>query len=633
MKKRYLLLLMILISIPSALGAVSVTLGTPEITDNIVTFTCSAESTEGDLTSIKLYHDAIDWHTNQTNDTSSESTNDTTSSFTVTNLPIGTFQWNCQASNGTSSEDKFATSNSTFQVTSEAEGGGGEEGGESAGGCIPLTQDIPDINWSEDTTLSGTIDLDDYFSGTSITYTVNGNSNINITIAGNGQLTLSSSGNWSGTETVTFNATNGTCTNQSNSVLLNVSAVNDAPYLISPIPEQNWSINTNKTISLLDYFEDVESTLLIFSVTNVSNITMIITGEEVKFTPDPNWTGTRTVVFTANDTEASTQSNSVTLRVLEGNVSTNNKPTISTSSPSSTSTTMKSTQAKTFSIIAKDLDNDTLTYKWYLNGNEVSGATTSAYTLSTQPVGDTTLKVEVSDGKTTTTKTWNVKVISSLEEAPETGDLGGTTTSPTINKTTIDDSKESFCGDGTADLDENCLDCPEDVQCANGEVCQNKICIKKASNKTALIVFAVITLIIGGAGFWIYKASTSKPEGSTTKRNIRVGTGYRTAGKEQPAAEVRDFYKRQPQARPSMKVSTRYTRAQPKKASPPQTKPEIKKEPPKVQPKKEIKVPPAKETPLQSYVRKMRTKGYDDKYIQSKLKSKGWTDKQIKGAM
>jgi len=82
-----------------------------------------------------------------------------------------------------------------------------------------------------------------------------------------------------------------------------------------------------------------------------------------------------------------------------------------------------------------------------------------------------------------------------------------------------------------------------------------------------------------------------------------------------------------------MKVSTRYTRAQPKKASPPQTKPEIKKEPPKVQPKKEIKVPPAKETPLQSYVRKMRTKGYDDKYIQSKLKSKGWTDKQIKGAM
>jgi len=49
--------------------------------------------------------------------------------------------------------------------------------------------------------------------------------------------------------------------------------------------------------------------------------------------------------------------------------------------------------------------------------------------------------------------------------------------------------------------------------------------------------------------------------------------------------------------------------------------------------KEEKKAKEARNNPLQTYVKKMREKGFTDIHIKLKLKSKSWTEKEIKAAM
>jgi len=427
-------------------------------------------------------------------------------------------------------------------------------------------------------------------------YSVSGNTSVIITIASDNQVSFSALGNWSGTETITFSATSGTYSNTSNTVLLNVSAVNDAPYY-SMIPEINWSLNVNKTINLLTYFDDVENDTLTFTAPNATNITVRISGEEVTFYPDKGWYGTRAITFTANDSKTTTQSNSVTLRVIGSANDTNTPPLITSYAPTSSSTIMKNNQAKTFSLSAVDIDGDNLTYSWYLNNEIVSSATKSVYTLSKPSLGNHSLKASVSDGNYSVVHTWSISVVTALA-APKP-----VTIQKEKKKTAPKPVKAApVCGDGIKDSTENCASCPRDVKCASGEVCQNKVCVKKADSSIAIIIFVIVTIVIAIVGFLVYKFTTVKPR-ATTKNNVRFGTGAGPTVKEQPAAEIRDFYHKTDEELRSAK------------------------EKPKVEVKKVIA--PPNETPVQGYVRKMKEKGFSDKVIRKRLKSKGWNDKQI----
>ena len=94
---------------------------------------------------------------------------------------------------------------------------------------------IPDVAWAEDT--NATIDLNDYFSdmdmGDMLVYSINGNNNINV-IFNNGIAKLIPAANWNGAESVVFSATdNGNESVSSNTVLLTVTPVNDAPVIVS----------------------------------------------------------------------------------------------------------------------------------------------------------------------------------------------------------------------------------------------------------------------------------------------------------------------------------------------------------------------------------------------------------------
>jgi hypothetical protein len=93
--------------------------------------------------------------------------------------------------------------------------------------------------------------------------------------------------------------------NQTVPTTVNVPYYNLPPALAQNIPNQTWTMNTNRTnaIRLEDYFSDNET--LSFTNTSVQNITITISqnssGSFVSFYSQPNFIGTRNVTFYASD--------------------------------------------------------------------------------------------------------------------------------------------------------------------------------------------------------------------------------------------------------------------------------------------------------------------------------------------
>ncbi|MBT4114521.1 hypothetical protein HOD83_00115 [Candidatus Woesearchaeota archaeon] len=118
---------------------------------------------------------------------------------------------------------------------------------------------IPNMTWPEDT-VNNSYDLDDYFNDTendTLSYTYSGNTNIAISIA-SGVATLTPTSNWNGTETITFTASDGIDTTNSNAVLMNVTGVYDqaemSGFAVLPSSPHNlsnltcsWTVASNDT--------------------------------------------------------------------------------------------------------------------------------------------------------------------------------------------------------------------------------------------------------------------------------------------------------------------------------------------------------------------------------------------------
>jgi hypothetical protein len=89
---------------------------------------------------------------------------------------------------------------------------------------------LEDSLWDEDTSLIGAYNLSNCFNDTlneSLTYTISGNSSIIVSIEINGSVNLSQPSNWYGFEYVTFNASAGNRSAQTNSVMLLVRSMPD----------------------------------------------------------------------------------------------------------------------------------------------------------------------------------------------------------------------------------------------------------------------------------------------------------------------------------------------------------------------------------------------------------------------
>ena len=115
--------------------------------------------------------------------------------------------------------------------------------------------------------------------------------------------------------------------------------------------------------------------------------------------------GQYTVTVTASDGKL-TSSRDVLLIVNKKEEA----PTIDNFMPPALSLTAKENAQVNFSVKASDLNKDTLTYVWKLDGKEVSNSPTYTYKISYDDAGSHTVKASVSDKITETTKLWAVTV-------------------------------------------------------------------------------------------------------------------------------------------------------------------------------------------------------------------------------
>lgn len=223
----------------------------------------------------------------------------------------------------------------------------------------------------------------------------------------NNILTIIPNSNWFGTESISFNlddqlsytlSRDNTPQNQK-TVNFTFYPLNDAPYLISPIPAI--TINEDDTYNnmhLLDYFSDydlVNNDLLRFSSSQHDGLTIQINADQVTITPAPNWFGTHTVTFTAIDDSLAECSATVQISV----VNINDAPVLSC--PQSFTTCEDVPLSVDFSMYLSDIDNElselTITALSSQNINVQVDNHTLTFNPSSNWFGNEVITVQVND--------------------------------------------------------------------------------------------------------------------------------------------------------------------------------------------------------------------------------------------
>lgn len=115
--------------------------------------------------------------------------------------------------------------------------------------------------------------------------------------------------------------------------------------------------------------------------------------------------GEYTVTITASDGELTTAKD-VLIIINKKEES----PIIESSKPIETGLVIDETQAIDFSVIANDLNKDPLSYTWKFDGANVGNEDNYVYQSTYEDAGTHTVKVDVSDGLSSTSKIWSVDV-------------------------------------------------------------------------------------------------------------------------------------------------------------------------------------------------------------------------------
>jgi len=264
-----------------------------------------------------------------------------------------------------------------------------------------LNSTIPNLSWDEDTNYS--LNLSGYFydpdmSG-DLTYGIfNTSTDQNITAnIVNETANFSVQENWNGQDWIIFYAYDGEDYTESNNVTLTVLPVNDAPVLVSTVPNQTWNEDENLTIDLSNYFLDIDS-VLTYILVGASQITMNIVDDIATFTPAENWFGKETVRINATDGEFSVLSNDFNLTVLP----INDAPVLDLIS----NITVLAGNLVQVNPTATDVDGDLLSFEFGipLDGN-------GQWQTTGDDAGDYVVTVTVSDGNEEDFQDVNIHVL------------------------------------------------------------------------------------------------------------------------------------------------------------------------------------------------------------------------------
>ncbi|MEA2037906.1 MAG: PKD domain-containing protein, partial [Nanoarchaeota archaeon] len=180
------------------------------------------------------------------------------------------------------------------------------------------------------------------------------------------------------------------------------------------IPEDNYDATTN----LSEYFQDFNDDDLTFDQEGAKNLTFdFLSNGLVNITSDRNFNGTESINFTAYDGVNLTKSNIVTITVTQ----INDPPEIE----SIDDTTAQQGENFTYQVIARDIENDTLTYTLNVNDTileSIASINQSGYINTWVPINEQVDKaylfnVSVNDGINQTSTLFAVTVLNT-NDAP-----------------------------------------------------------------------------------------------------------------------------------------------------------------------------------------------------------------------
>lgn len=86
------------------------------------------------------------------------------------------------------------------------------------------------------------------------------------------------------------------------------------------------------------------------------------------------------------------------------------KPVIESFNPEQEKLRIKETESIEFSVLATDMNKDELSYKWFLDDDEIKEGNEYTYGTTYNDDGEHEIRVEISDGTSTISKKWNVDV-------------------------------------------------------------------------------------------------------------------------------------------------------------------------------------------------------------------------------
>ena len=266
--------------------------------------------------------------------------------------------------------------------------------------------------------------------GTVSVTTVGSPANGTATANADGTIRYVPNANFSGTDTFTYKASDGTAESLAATVTVTVKAVNDAPVASADSATVGEDSGAN-AIDVLTNDTDVESDeLRISAVTQGSNGAVVITaaGAGVTYAPNENFSGSDSFTYTVEDGHGGTASATVTIAV-DG---VNDGP----SAVDDTATTTEDTPTD-IAVLGNDTDPDGGTVTVTAVGSAAHGSVavnesgTVRYAPNSNYVGEDRFTYTISDGQGGTATASVVVTITSVNDAPVAVDDSFSTTEDT----------------------------------------------------------------------------------------------------------------------------------------------------------------------------------------------------------
>jgi Big-like domain-containing protein/type IX secretion system substrate protein/peptidase C39-like protein len=198
-----------------------------------------------------------------------------------------------------------------------------------------------------------------------------------------------------------------------------ISSYNNLPPVaIADEYSQNEDTELSDNVMANDYDPDDNPLALMAElISDVSNGTLdFAENGDFNYLPDLNWNGTDAFSYRVYDGEAYSEAVAVTLVVNP----VNDAPEITANIPEDldlfvTIESSASTANVAFTLTVEDVDNETLTYNWYVNENLESSSSLNAFDYDFG-VGNYIVIGEVTDSEFLDSVTWNLFVYSSMGE-------------------------------------------------------------------------------------------------------------------------------------------------------------------------------------------------------------------------